>query len=208
MNPRTSYSSTRDSGVEAHPLQHPPTYSQLYGILDLRRVLLDVVVIVLEVLNVVFCLFVGFEPLLCEEEDGNPAVKCDEGLMIRSIILDEDREAVASPQCYALGLIPFCKQNPNLRIERCVSLWRNALQPDSIFGTPSKKYKASAASHSFEDRQITNNVSQWVMEAITLAPAGMLSVSSPLDLDGQPVPDLCAKMFQKTVQRDVAWQAA
>ncbi|KXH42631.1 hypothetical protein CSIM01_09593 [Colletotrichum simmondsii] len=127
---------------------------------------------------------------------------------LRSIVLDEDREAMANPQCHALGLVPFCKQNPQLRIERRVNLWRNGLQPDPTFDTPSARYEATRPSDGLKDRLITSNVSQWVVEALALAPAGMPPASFALVLDGQPVPGLCAEIFQKTVQRDVAWQTA
>ncbi|EXF75107.1 hypothetical protein CFIO01_06717 [Colletotrichum fioriniae PJ7] len=125
---------------------------------------------------------------------------------LRSIILDEDREAMVNPQCHALDLVPFCKQNPHLRIERRVNLWRNALQPDPTFDTPSSRYEATRPPGGLKDRLITRNVSQWVVEALALATAGMPPASFALVLDGQPVPGLCAEIFQKTVQRDVAWQ--
>ncbi|KXH66967.1 hypothetical protein CSAL01_09102 [Colletotrichum salicis] len=48
-----------------------------------------------------------------------------------------------------------------------------------------------------------------IMEALALAPAGMPPASFSLVLNGQPpAPQLCAEMFQMTIQRDVAWQAA
>ncbi|OHE92938.1 hypothetical protein CORC01_11805 [Colletotrichum orchidophilum] len=134
---------------------------------------------------------------------------------LRSIVLDEDHEAVAKPQCHALGLIPFCKQNPRLRIERRVNLWRNALQPDSNFHVPYARYQAkfrntreTPVPWGLEAKQVTSNVSQWIMEALALVPAGMPPASFALVLDGQPVPQLCAEIFQRTIQRDVAWQAA
>lgn len=135
---------------------------------------------------------------------------------LRRIILDEDREAVAKPQCHALGLISFCKQNPGLRIERRVNLWRNALLADSNFNTPYTRHQAKFRTMTrrepvpwgVEDKQVTANVSQWVMEALALASAGMPPASFALVLDGQPAPQLCTEIFQTTIQRDVAWQAA
>ncbi|KAK0717146.1 hypothetical protein B0T26DRAFT_751240 [Lasiosphaeria miniovina] len=41
---------------------------------------------------------------------------------VRRILLDEDREAVAYPETHGKGLVPFCAENPHLRIERRVSL--------------------------------------------------------------------------------------
>jgi hypothetical protein len=48
-------------------------------------------------------------------------------LRIRNILLHEDRESVAFPESHVLGLIPFCKENPRLRVDRRVNLWRNVL---------------------------------------------------------------------------------
>jgi hypothetical protein len=47
---------------------------------------------------------------------------------VRKIRLLEDRPAVAFPECHVRGLIPFCRDDANLRIERSVDLWRNAFQ--------------------------------------------------------------------------------
>ncbi|KAF9878591.1 C6 transcription factor [Colletotrichum karsti] len=41
---------------------------------------------------------------------------------VRSIVLNEDRAAVSNTECHALGLIPFCQENPHLRIERRSSI--------------------------------------------------------------------------------------
>ncbi|KAL0765338.1 hypothetical protein CaCOL14_012087 [Colletotrichum acutatum] len=86
---------------------------------------------------------------------------------LRRIILDEDRQAVAKQQCHALGLIPFCKENPGLRIERRVNLWRNALLPDSNFDTPDTRRQAKYRTMTRRDpvpwgvvaKQVTANVS-------------------------------------------------
>ncbi|KAK2760589.1 hypothetical protein CKAH01_05275 [Colletotrichum kahawae] len=39
-------------------------------------------------------------------------------MQLRSIVLNEDRESVALPESHGQGLIPFCKENAALRIER------------------------------------------------------------------------------------------
>lgn len=51
-------------------------------------------------------------------------------MQLRSIVLNEDRESIALPESHGQGLIPFCKENAALRIERRVDLWRNILQHD------------------------------------------------------------------------------
>jgi hypothetical protein len=56
------------------------------------------------------------------------SLSSDARLQVRNITLLEDRLAIAFPECHARGLIPLAKENPQLRIERCVNLWRNAFQ--------------------------------------------------------------------------------
>lgn len=43
-------------------------------------------------------------------------------IRLRRVLIDKDHEAVASPECHALGLIPYCLENPHLRIERRLSI--------------------------------------------------------------------------------------
>ncbi|KAK1528562.1 uncharacterized protein CCOS01_06396 [Colletotrichum costaricense] len=103
-----------------------------------------------------------------------------------------------------------------LRIDRWVNLWRNALLPDSNFDTPDTrrqaKYRTMARREpgpwGLEAKQVTANVSRWVMEALALVPAGMPPASFTLILDGQPTPQLCTEILQMTNQRDIAWQVA
>ncbi|KAF9875378.1 hypothetical protein CkaCkLH20_07198 [Colletotrichum karsti] len=59
-----------------------------------------------------------------------------------------------------------------------------------------------------DSRQISRNIANWMAEASALVPAGMPPNSFTLVLDGQPVPEYCARIFQQVVQRDAAWQAA
>jgi len=51
-------------------------------------------------------------------------------LRIRNVVLTEDRLSIGRPECHGLGLIQFCLQNPNLRIE--VSQERRSLNLDRI----------------------------------------------------------------------------
>ncbi|KAJ3956616.1 hypothetical protein N0V92_006851 [Colletotrichum tropicale] len=129
---------------------------------------------------------------------------------LRRLILNEDREAVADPQCHGIGLIPFCKENPLLRVERRVSLWRNAFQTDTAYRSPEARYKPRYryTPWAMDSAQVTHNVASWVIEALALEPAGMPPGSFSLLLDGQPVPWQCTQVFQLIVQRDAAWQAA
>ena len=54
-------------------------------------------------------------------------------LHLRNVMLLEDRESVAYPECHAMGLIEFCQMNPLLHIERRVSVWNNLLLAGSQY---------------------------------------------------------------------------
>ncbi|KAI4636776.1 hypothetical protein J4E93_010901 [Alternaria ventricosa] len=43
-------------------------------------------------------------------------------LAMRNLVLHEDHESVAWPECHGQGLIPFCQENSDLHIERRISL--------------------------------------------------------------------------------------
>ncbi|KAF6840977.1 hypothetical protein CMUS01_03750 [Colletotrichum musicola] len=130
---------------------------------------------------------------------------------LRSIVLNEDHESVAKPQCHILGLIPFCQDNPLLRVERRVSLWNNAFLRDRRYDKhPEHRYQPELRIRpwALDAGQITRNIGQWIVEALALGPAGMPPSSFTVLLDGQPVPQQCAQIFQLTIQRDASWQAA
>ncbi|KAF0321120.1 hypothetical protein GQ607_011727 [Colletotrichum asianum] len=140
---------------------------------------------------------------------------------LRRVVLEEDREAVADPQCHALGLIPLCQENPLLRVERRVNLWRNAFQRDGYYRwSPESRYKAKyrhvpwamdsnlETLWAMDSAQVTANVSSWVGEALALEPAGMPPGAFSLVLEGEPVPWQSTQVFQRIIQRDAAWQEA
>jgi hypothetical protein len=54
-------------------------------------------------------------------------------LHLRSLRLLEGSSAVSQSAKYATGLIPFCIENPRLRIERHIALFDNVLPLESVF---------------------------------------------------------------------------
>lgn len=130
---------------------------------------------------------------------------------IRYIILDEKDPCVNRSECHGLGFIDFCKENPNLRIERRANLWRtiwplNSTSYQPFSGWDDRDY-FSQDRPGFREEDVTERVALWVVEALALVPAGMPLGSFTLVLDGNPAPEHCAQLFQR-VQRDAAWQMA
>ncbi|KAK1974470.1 hypothetical protein LZ30DRAFT_607915 [Colletotrichum cereale] len=129
---------------------------------------------------------------------------------VRRLVVEEDQESVPHPESHGRGFIPLCRENPLLRVERRVNLWRNVFQSDYRYFTPRERYRGRNEENatSLDSALITYNVGSWIAEALALIPAGMPESSYSLVLDGNPVPQLCTRIFQSVVQRDVAWQLA
>ncbi|KAI4696559.1 uncharacterized protein J4E88_000736 [Alternaria novae-zelandiae] len=56
-------------------------------------------------------------------ETMNPRVR----MSLRKIVIREDFKSVSNPELHAQGLIPFCRENMNLRITRHISLFKSML---------------------------------------------------------------------------------
>ncbi|KAF1847074.1 uncharacterized protein K460DRAFT_281411 [Cucurbitaria berberidis CBS 394.84] len=132
---------------------------------------------------------------------------------IRRVVLEEDRVSVAWPECHAQGLIPLCQENPLLRVERWVNLWRNVLPAGSspvrvVAHRGNACYRVEDQMDRLVSADVTGRcIAPWIMEALALGRLGMPPESFTLILDGQPTPDKSAQVFE-IVQRDAAWQAA
>lgn len=108
---------------------------------------------------------------------------------IRSLLLNEDQRGVAATQRHGLGLIPYCHENPRLRIERRVD-FLGVIWP----------FTDSSRSHHMSWRLET-----WISEALALESAGMPPGCFTLVLTGPPS---CTNVFQAVIMRHAAWQMA
>ncbi|OIW27072.1 hypothetical protein CONLIGDRAFT_495180 [Coniochaeta ligniaria NRRL 30616] len=131
---------------------------------------------------------------------------------IHNIILHEDRESVARPECHAQGLITFCRENPHLRVERRVSLWKNLFLTcyPNWGGSHGSNHlwlahhRASKHRIRLQADYVTRRVAEYIVEAsVPEMPAAITLV-----LDGDPLPELASHIFRDAVQRDAAWQTA
>lgn len=133
-------------------------------------------------------------------------------LYLRRIRLLENNTSVAFPESHAHGLIGFCVDNPKLRVERRVSVWKTILQQerDDLYALP-ESLRSNANNYDqtgFGTDRATESIARWVMEAASLIPAGMPQDSFTLVLDGAPGDDVLSDVFIKYIQRDAAWQMA
>jgi hypothetical protein len=100
----------------------------------------------------------------------------------RYVNIFEDREAIAHFECHARGLIPFCRENKNLRIKRNVSLWTN------LFPVHNAYYLRHHEDEVLHTKDVTKEVARWLVEAMELPSLGMPPGSFTMILDGDPLP--------------------
>ncbi|KAK8112506.1 hypothetical protein PG984_013032 [Apiospora sp. TS-2023a] len=131
---------------------------------------------------------------------------------MRSILVHEDRDSVPCSASHGRGLVRFCMENPLLRIERRVDLWRNVFL-DSM--GPHIEERFADTDDWLDDQHptlrrkpTTRAIGRSVMEAAELE--GMPPGCFRLTLDGgAPGPaNVCADLFQHWVQASAAEQTA
>lgn len=151
-------------------------------------------------------------------------------LHIRRLLLDEKTESVTHPERHGRGLVKFCDENPRLRVERRVSIWRTIL-PQTHRGDSNHpgRYRLwtdvqENDSHVGFSRfwlytehgwwsnhpntgerfpgPLSEAISRWVLEALRL-PRNITLV-----IDGEILPQPSSQVFRDIVVFDAVWQAA
>jgi len=110
---------------------------------------------------------------------------------LRRIVLDEDDASIAWPECHAQGLIPFCQENGQLRIDRRIDMWK-------IMFARSWNVMATTSSQT---------IAPWLMEAIALRKFGMPLHAFKLTFIGDTNPTRATQILNVAL-KDAAWQAA
>ncbi|KAF2675670.1 hypothetical protein K458DRAFT_471229 [Lentithecium fluviatile CBS 122367] len=126
---------------------------------------------------------------------------------IRCIVLNENNRSAVFPESHALGLIPFCEENPLVRVQRLADLWR-AVFPDHgkrlivplfLIGSYQQPQKG------LEPAQMSSTLATWIDEAVALQAAGMPAESFWLIFEAHPS-DL--QIAFDILKEDAGWQEA
>ncbi|KAF5013586.1 hypothetical protein FDECE_446 [Fusarium decemcellulare] len=134
-------------------------------------------------------------------------------LNLRKMVLHEDHFSVGRSECHALGLIPFCKENRQLRVERRANLWRNVLQERllpafrSLAEVEADVSKAERPCE-IEAESSLPRLNAWLGNADAVIDAGMPVDSFTFILDGEPALDMSSEFFQQVVHHKIAWELA
>ncbi|RSL79439.1 hypothetical protein CEP52_017522 [Fusarium oligoseptatum] len=134
-------------------------------------------------------------------------------LQIRNIIINEDRLAVGRSESHILGLIPFCRENPRLRVEQRVNLWRNLLsRMDIRWLSDAIKFSELGYADYFDHKLhlyvASSALASWGFHVMEVMGEGMPTGTFSFVLDGDPDLNLSSEVFDTLVHPSVAWLKA
>jgi hypothetical protein len=132
-------------------------------------------------------------------------------MCVHSLAIIEDYPSVGRQECHAAGLVPFCKENPQLRIRHQVSMLNVIFSRALLSRTDSPEDLEVYARHEIGEEAFdqASSVSfscivEWLAEIISLPKAGMPDGSYTFTLNGEPIVALCSEIFQEVVLRKEA----
>ncbi|KAF5722412.1 hypothetical protein FMUND_2924 [Fusarium mundagurra] len=127
---------------------------------------------------------------------------------IRGLAIIEDYPSVGRQECHAAGLVPFCKENPQLRINHQVSMLnvifsRALLRRATCFASLQEYARHEIGEVAFKEASSASfsEIANWLAETVSLPKAGMPDGAYTFTLDGEPIPLICSRIFQHIVLR-------
>ncbi|KAF5568790.1 hypothetical protein FPHYL_2596 [Fusarium phyllophilum] len=125
---------------------------------------------------------------------------------LRNIIIHEDRISAGYSDGHAIGLIPFCQENGQLRIRHKFSMVRNLFERAYVYQNPAfdriqdqKEKSVPEVIFRVTSMGLYPIITNCLAEAMYLPDAGMPDGSYTLLLDGEDAGDLCSEIFQQGV---------
>ncbi|KAF5556480.1 hypothetical protein FNAPI_5705 [Fusarium napiforme] len=136
---------------------------------------------------------------------------------LRKLVLNEDRISVGFPESHAMGMIPFCKENPMLHLEQRVDVWNNLVMSSerptahrliNMFFERSEPeagefYSIDDIDAPDQDSYFTN----WVVHGLEVVKAGMPAGSWSVVFDGDPDLNLATDLFTTLIKRTIVWHS-
>ncbi|KAG5754798.1 hypothetical protein H9Q70_002596 [Fusarium xylarioides] len=135
---------------------------------------------------------------------------------LQKLVLKESTIAVGFPESHAIGMIPFCKQNPKLHIEQRVDVWQNFVMSSerpsaySLNGIHFERSEPQPGEHHFLDSVSGPEqdvvFSNWVVHGMEVVRAEMPAGSWSVVFDGSPDLNLATDLFTTLLKRTIVWQ--
>ncbi|QGI63783.1 hypothetical protein CEK27_007754 [Fusarium fujikuroi] len=134
---------------------------------------------------------------------------------LHKLILNEDRISVGFPESHAIGMIPFCKENPKMHLEQRVDVWNNLVmsseRPTAYRLTNMYFERSEPEAGEYyslydvyapdQDSYFTN----WVVHGLEVVKAGMPARSWSVVFDGEPDLNLATDLFTTIIKRTIVW---
>lgn len=122
---------------------------------------------------------------------------------MRRVVIDEDHPSVGYPELHGRGLIPFCAENPQLRIQRQLQLWTSVLLIGRYRGMHNPiTAKWNVYNGGIYTRNTSVSIARWLSGA-----SDLLSAIDVL-LDGGLIPDQASELFRDVWVPHVIMQRA
>ncbi|SCV44625.1 uncharacterized protein FFB14_08283 [Fusarium fujikuroi] len=139
-------------------------------------------------------------------------------LYVSKLVLNEDRNAISSPECHVLGLISFFRENSKLIVEHRLNLWRNIL-PTSVRqgcfeialdnqGLDLQEWDNIPQTHQARSCEIARAVTNIIMHISKALTKGLPSRSYSLTIEGDPDLNHSTEFFSTIMKPFIAWLTA
>ncbi|KAI1047148.1 hypothetical protein LB505_010118 [Fusarium chuoi] len=135
---------------------------------------------------------------------------------LQKLVLNEGTIAVGFPESHAIGIIPFCKENPSLHVEQRVDVWQNLVMSSecpSTYGLNGVYFERSEPQageyhclDSIYGPEQDVFFSNWVVHGMEVVRAGMPVGSWSVVFDGNPDLNLATDLFTTLLKRTIVWQ--
>ncbi|KAF5540087.1 hypothetical protein FNAPI_10628 [Fusarium napiforme] len=140
-------------------------------------------------------------------------------LCISNLVLNEDRNSISRSECHVLGLIPFFRENPKLKVEHRLNLWRNILPKSACLsfmdiavedqgGLDLQDWPEIPQSHQARSdwfAQVVTNIIIHISKALT---EGLPSRSYSLTIEGDPDLNHSTEFFSTAMKPYIVWLTA
>ncbi|KAF5710449.1 hypothetical protein FGLOB1_5487 [Fusarium globosum] len=139
-------------------------------------------------------------------------------LCISKLVLNEDRNAISSPECHVLGMIPFFRENSKLVVEHRLNLWRNILPQSADLGYFSievddqgldlQGWEDIPQTHQAWSKEIAQGVTNIIMHISKALTEGLPSRSYSLTIEGDPDLNHSTEFFSTIMKPYIVWLTA
>ncbi|CVL04785.1 uncharacterized protein FMAN_12863 [Fusarium mangiferae] len=136
-------------------------------------------------------------------------------LCISKLVLNDDRNAISSPESHVLGLIPFFQENTKLIVEHRLNLWRNILPTGANIaiavedqGLDLQGWDDVPKTHQARSVWFAKTVTNVIMNISKALTEGLPLRSYSLTIEGDPDLNHATEFFSTIMKPYIVWLTA